>query len=132
MATATPAPSPRVPARAAVPAPGRRGTIAERVRRLFAGKPRAGSGLPARPVIRALVWGRRVSQAGFLFLFLYLLARTAFRGTFASAETRVRLPEPVEAFLLADPFVAAMTVLSTHTIYRGLAWSVGLLALTLV
>ncbi len=44
----------------------------------------------------------------------------------------MRLPWPVEAFLLADPFVGAMTVLSTHTVYRGLFWSVGLLGLTMV
>ncbi len=44
----------------------------------------------------------------------------------------MRLPLPVEGFLLADPFVTAMTLLSTHGVYRGLLWSVGLLALTLV
>ena len=95
-------------------------------------KPRSGSGLPARKVIQGLVWARRASQAGFLGLFLYFLFQTAFRGSFTSSETRVRLPLPVEGFLLADPFVAAMTLLSTHTVYRGLLWSVGLLALTLV
>lgn len=95
-------------------------------------KGRAGSGIPARMSIRVLVWVRRVSQAGFLALFLYFLFQTGFRGSFASAETAVRLPLPVEAFLLADPFVAAMTLLSTHTVYRGLVWSLGLLALTLV
>ena len=95
-------------------------------------KTRPGSGLEARLSIRILVWVRRISQAGFLALFLYFLFQTAFRGTFASAETAVRLPLPVEAFLLADPFVAAMTLLSTHTVYRGLAWSVGLLVVTLV
>ncbi|MDI3286243.1 4Fe-4S binding protein [Polyangium sp. 15x6] len=95
-------------------------------------KGRAGSGIEARLSIRILVWVRRVSQAGFLALFLYFLFQTAFRGSFASAETAVRLPLPVEAFLLADPFVAAMTLLSTHTVYRGLAWSVGLLGVTLV
>ncbi|TKD09185.1 4Fe-4S binding protein [Polyangium fumosum] len=95
-------------------------------------KGRPGSGIEARWSIRILVWVRRVSQAGFLALFLYFLFQTAFRGSFASAETAVRLPLPVEAFLLADPFVAAMTLLSTHTVYRGLAWSVGLLAVTLV
>ncbi len=95
-------------------------------------KGRAGSGIPARLSIRVLVWVRRFSQAGFLALFLYFLFQNGFRGSFASAETAVRLPLPVEAFLLADPFVAAMTVLSTHTIYRGLVWSLGLLALTLV
>jgi len=100
--------------------------------RVFKQRPRPGSGIPARRAIRVLVWLRRVSQAGFLSLFLYFLFQTGFRGTFASADTRVRLPLPVEGFLLADPFVAAMTFLSTHTVYRGLAWSLGLLALTLV
>jgi polyferredoxin len=95
-------------------------------------KPRAGSGLPARRVIRVLVWARRVSQAAFLGAFLWLLFQTAFRGTFASADARVRLPLPVEGFLMADPFVGAMTLLSTHTVYRGLLWSLGVLALTLV
>jgi polyferredoxin len=99
---------------------------------LFKSKPRSGSGLPARTSIRVLVWARRVSQAGFLGVFLWFLFQTAFRGSFTSADARVRLPLPVEGFLLADPFVAAMTVLSTHTVYRGLLWSVGLLALTLV
>lgn len=88
---------------------------------------------PARRSIRALRWGRRASQVGFFALFMYFLVETAFRGTFAAqADAPVRLPLPVEAFLLADPFVAAMTALSTHTVYRGLLWSVGVLALTLV
>ncbi|MCC6648763.1 MAG: 4Fe-4S binding protein [Polyangiaceae bacterium] len=94
---------------------------------------RPGSGIPARLVIRVLVWVRRVSQAGFLSLFVYFLFQTAFRGSFtAGAGEPVRLALPVEAFLLADPFVTAMTVLSTHTVYRGLLWSVAMLALTLV
>ena len=83
---------------------------------------RPGSGIPARKVIRVLVWVRRVSQVGFLALFLYFLFQTAFRGTFtATAGEPVRLPLPVEGFLLADPFVGAMTLLCTHTVYRGLA-----------
>jgi polyferredoxin len=78
------------------------------------------------------VWARRAAQAGFLGLFLYLLFETGFRGSFAAEGERIRVALPVEGFLLADPFVAAMTVLSTHTIYRGLAWSVAIVALTLV
>jgi polyferredoxin len=93
---------------------------------------RSGSGLPARKRIQVLVWSRRFAQAAFLFVFLYFLFQTTFRGSFTSAESRVRLPLPVEAFLLADPFVAAMTFLSTHTVYRGLLWSLGIVALTLV
>jgi polyferredoxin len=95
-------------------------------------KGRAGSGLPARTIIQALVWVRRFVQAGCLALFLYLLFETTFRGSFTATDTRVRLPLPVEGFLLADPFVAAMTLLSTKTVYRGLLWSLGTLALTLV
>jgi polyferredoxin len=92
-----------------------------------------GSGIPARKVIRILVWVRRVSQVGFVSLFLFFLARTAFRGTFAATSSEpVRLPLPVEGFLLADPFVGAITLLSTHTIYRGLAWGLVVFALTLV
>jgi polyferredoxin len=94
---------------------------------------RPGSGIPARPVIRRLVWARRFAQIFFFALFMYFLFQTGFRGSFAAkADAVIRLPLPVEAFLLADPFVAAMTLLSTHTVYRGLLWSLGLLAVTLV
>src|SRR4051812_35406411 len=88
---------------------------------------RPGSGIPARRVIRGLVWARRFAQVFFFALFMYFLFQTGFRGNFAAqSDTPVRLPLPVEAYLLADPFVAAMTVLSTHTVYRGLLWSLGL------
>src|SRR5258706_5836864 len=94
---------------------------------------RSGSGIPARRVIRGLVWARRVVQVSCLALFMFLLVETTFRGSFAAkADTVVRMPYPVEGFLLADPFVAAMTFLSTHTVYRGLLWAVALLGLTLV
>jgi polyferredoxin len=92
-----------------------------------------GSGIPPRRIAVVLKWARRICQVGFLALFLYFLFQTAFRGSFAArADAPVRLPWPVEAFLLADPFVGAMTALSTHTVYRGLLWSLGLLALTMV
>ncbi len=94
---------------------------------------RPGSGIPARFSIRTLVWVRRFSQVFFFALFCYFVFQTGFRGSFAaSSDTPVRLQYPVEAFLLSDPFVGAMTLLSTHTVYRGLLWSVGMLALTLV
>jgi polyferredoxin len=92
-----------------------------------------GSGIPPRRVAVILKWARRASQVAFFALFMYFLFQTGFRGSFAArADAPVRLPLPVEGFLLADPFVAAMTVLSTHTVYRGLLWSVGLLAVTMV
>jgi len=101
-------------------------------KRLVPNRRRPGSGLPARPIIRWLVWARRAVQLGCFTLFMWLLFETAFRGSFAATDDRVRLSLPVEGFLLADPFVAAMTVLSTGAVYRGLAWSVGIVALTLV
>jgi polyferredoxin len=96
-------------------------------------KKRPGSGIPARKIITNLVWLRRASQVGFFALFFYFLVHTAFRGTFAAQSGEpVRLPLPVEGFLLADPFVAFMQLLSTHAVYRGLTWSLGIVALTLV
>ncbi|HEY5960665.1 MAG TPA: 4Fe-4S binding protein, partial [Polyangiaceae bacterium] len=92
-----------------------------------------GSGIPARRSIRILVWVRRFAQAAFLLLFFWFLVNTAFRGTFAARSGEaVRLPWPVESFLLADPFVAAMTLLSTHAVYRGLVLSLVVVALTVV
>jgi polyferredoxin len=99
--------------------------------RLLPKKKRPGSGIPARRIIVWLRNARRLSQAAFFGLFLFLLVRTEFRGSFAGSAT-IRMPYPVEAFLLADPFVALMTLLSTHTVYRALRWSVGLVALTLL
>jgi polyferredoxin len=106
--------------------------LKSRLRRLFKKKKRPGSGLEARPMIRTLVWMRRGAQAGFLALFCWLLFETGFRGNFAATDEPVRVTYPVEGFLLANPFVGLMTLLSTHTIYRGLLWSVAIVALTLV
>ena len=92
-----------------------------------------GSGIPARKRIRVLVWVRRFSQTAFFALFMYLLFQTTFRGTFSGdGDAPIRLPLPVEGFLLADPFIGLLTFLSTHTVYRGLAWGLGIVALTLV
>ncbi len=97
------------------------------------GTRRPGSGIPPRRIAVVLKWARRISQVLFFALFAYFLFQTTFRGSFAArADAPVRLPLPVEGFLLADPFVAAMTLLSTHAVYRGLLWSVALLALTMV
>jgi len=96
-------------------------------------KKRSGSGIEARTSIRVLKWVRRVAQFGFFFLFMYWLVNTAFRGSFtAASDQAIRIGQPVEGFLLADPFVALITFLSTHTLYRGLVWSLGLVALTLM
>jgi polyferredoxin len=101
--------------------------------RLRSKRKRPGSGILARRSIRILVWLRRLSQVAFLALFLLFLVGTAFRGSFSgSANQPVRLPWPVELFLLTDPFVAVMTFLSTHVVYRGLALSLIVIGLTLI
>jgi polyferredoxin len=123
------APAPIVSTTAAV-VPGAPGKVVPQAKPK---KKRPGSGIPARKLITNLVWLRRAAQIGFFALFFYFLTQTAFRGTFAAQSGEpVRLPLPVEGFLLADPFVAAMTLLSTHAVYRGLAWSLVVVALTLV
>jgi len=108
------------------------GTALDWIKKRFKKKKRSGSGLEARTSIRALVWVRRLAQTGFFLLFMYWLVNTAFRGSFASTEQNIRIGKPVEGFLLADPFVALITLLSSHTIYRGLLWSLGLVGLTLI
>src|SRR5580704_17097722 len=76
-----------------------------------------GSGIPPRRVAVILKWARRARQVGFLSLFMYFLFQTGFLGSFAAlADAPVRLPLPVEGFLLAVPFVAAKTLPSTHTV----------------
>ena len=106
--------------------------LKSRLRRLLKKKKRPGSGIHARPVMVKLRWARRFAQVFFFALFCYLLFETGFRGNFAASDEPVRVALPVEGFLLADPYVALMTLLSTHTVYRGLLWSLGLVGVTLV
>jgi polyferredoxin len=73
---------------------------------------------------------RLASQVFFFGLFLFLLFRTEFHGSFQVSGGAVRLPWPVGLFLEADPLVAIANVLSTHALYRHLLWSVAILVLT--
>ena len=75
---------------------------------------------------------RRWSQTGFLALFLVLLSRTDFRGTFRRAGADLRLPEPVNLFFRFDPLAAFSNALATGTLYRGLLWSLVIIVPTLV
>lgn len=60
---------------------------------------------------------RRVSQALFLALFLFLLFQTEFRGAFTRGATdAVRLDYPVAIFLEFDPLVAFATAISTRSL----------------
>jgi polyferredoxin len=93
----------------------------------------AGPAAPTpRPLIVRLVWARRTSQALFFLVFCWLLAATAFPGDFRTVTERVRLRLPVEAFFMFDPLVALLTLLSRHAVYRGLLWSLVVVALTVV
>jgi polyferredoxin len=73
---------------------------------------------------------RLVSQAAFFALFLVLLFRTEFRGSFGSSAGEVRVSGPVSIFLEADPLVAVSTALSSRALYRGLLWSLVILVPT--
>jgi len=74
---------------------------------------------------------RRMSQIAFLALFLFLLFRTEFRGSFSATSGEIRLPYPVSIFLQADPLAALSNALSTGTLYKGLLWSLVIILPTL-
>ncbi|MBE3098543.1 MAG: 4Fe-4S binding protein, partial [Planctomycetes bacterium] len=73
---------------------------------------------------------RLASQVLFIGLFLFLLFRTEFHGSFGTAGSAVRTPWPVGLFLEANPLVAVANVLSTHALYRNLLWSLAILVPT--
>jgi polyferredoxin len=73
---------------------------------------------------------RRVSQVAFLAAFAVLLIKSEFTGSFRGSPGQARLPWPVSLFLEADPLAAFATALSTHTLYRGLWWSLVILVPT--
>jgi len=75
---------------------------------------------------------RLVSQIVFLALFLWLLARTEFRGSWHGAGGDQLLREPVSLFLQADPLAAVTQALSTGALYRGMLWSLAILIPTIL
>ncbi len=65
----------------------------------------------------ALRWTRRVVQGFSLVLFLYLIAASAaLTGAGFDAASAGEVPYPVEAFLLIDPLVGAITLLGDCTV----------------
>lgn len=70
---------------------------------------------------------RRWSQILFLALFVFLLARTEFRGSFRAASGEIRLPYPVSIFLEADPLAGLVNALATRSLYRDLFWGLAIL-----
>lgn len=74
---------------------------------------------------------RRWSQILFFALFVFLLAKTEFRGSFRAASGEIRLPYPVSIFLQADPLVGLVNALATRSLYQGLLWGLVILIPTL-
>ena len=74
-----------------------------------------------------IVWVRRVSQVFFLCLFLWF----CFAMTLGTGWWELR-GWPVNLFLELDPLVAVGTLLTTHTIYKGLLWALLTVAVTVV
>src|SRR5208282_1453326 len=74
---------------------------------------------------------RRLSQILFLLLFLLLMMKTESFSSLRAVRDGVRPPYPVSFFLQLDPLVALASALSTHTLYRGLIWSLAILIPTL-
>jgi len=74
---------------------------------------------------------RTLSQIVFFFLFLFLLLRTEFRGSLTASASETRLAYPVSLFFQFDPLVAISNALSSHSLYRGLLWSLVVLIPTM-
>jgi len=70
---------------------------------------------------------RRLSQVVFLLLFLFLMMKTESFSSLHAVREGARLPYPVSFFLQLDPLTALASALSSHTLYRGLLWSLVIL-----
>ncbi len=66
---------------------------------------------------------RRSSQVVFLLVFVLLLLRTEFRGSFQSSGAEIHLGYPVRLFFELDPLVGISNALASGALYRGLLWS---------
>ena len=84
-----------------------------------------------------LVWIRRISQAFFLILFVFLLVESRlpqdiyldYSIAFA-AEQEITLEYPVTFFFQLDPLVWLTTLISGHQWIKGFGWALGLVILT--
>ncbi|UCD87174.1 MAG: 4Fe-4S binding protein, partial [Desulfobacterales bacterium] len=86
---------------------------------------------------RHLVWMRRISQAFFLGLFLFLLVESRlpediylqYSLVFA-CDVDLRLTQPVTFFFQLDPLVWLSSLISGHRLITGFWWALGLLLVT--
>jgi polyferredoxin/formate hydrogenlyase subunit 6/NADH:ubiquinone oxidoreductase subunit I len=88
---------------------------------------------------RHLVWIRRITQAGFLCFFLFLLIESRlpqdvyqdYSSAF-STEQDLRLKLPVTFFFQLDPLVGLTSLLSGYRLIVGFLWGLGIVLLTLL
>ena len=87
--------------------------------------------------VRHLVWLRRISQAFFLLLFIYLLIASRLPAdlyladpTSATATDDLRLNAPVTYFFKLDPLVGLTTLVAGHQLATGFIWGLAVLIAT--
>lgn len=74
-----------------------------------------------------IVQTRRISQIFFFCLFVWFCLVSTLGGKFFHLQGW-----PVNWFLQLDPLVALGTILSTHSLYRGLLWALAVFILTIL
>lgn len=74
-----------------------------------------------------IITTRRISQIFFFTLFIWFCVV----GSFGTKWWQLR-GWPINFFLQADPLVAAATLLSTHSIYKGLIWALATVTATMI
>ena len=75
---------------------------------------------------------RLCSQILFFALFLFLLLRTEFHGSFRNSASEIRIPYPVGLFFQLDPIVGLSNALASRALYRGLLWCLLILIPTML
>ncbi|HKV76737.1 MAG TPA: 4Fe-4S binding protein [Candidatus Sulfotelmatobacter sp.] len=75
---------------------------------------------------------RLCSQIFFFALFLFLLLRTEFHGSFRNSASEIRIPYPVGLFFQLDPIVGLSNALASRALYRGLLWCLLILIPTML
>lgn len=76
---------------------------------------------------------RRISQAFFLILFLYLFLNAVYKGNFDNPiEKNIRPSHPIRFFFDIDPLITISSWLATGTIYKGLMFSLIIISITMI
>lgn len=87
---------------------------------------------------RRLIWARRISQAFFLILFLFLLVESRLPqdvyvdySLAFDAEQDIRLEHPTSFFFQLNPLIWLTSLISGHQWIKGFLWAIALLFVTL-